>query len=75
VGGRRGEDAHAEHGDGAEEAGDGVGDLQVLLDLGDKRPHADELRPQGEGGEEEAPEQGNTATVPRGSRRRHGQRS
>ncbi len=51
-GGRR-EDAHAEHGDRAEQPGDRVRDAEVALDRRNQRPGADDLRAQCQRDQEE----------------------
>ena len=56
VGGDRREEPHAEHRDRAEQPDERVRRVEVVLDVVDQRPDADDLRPQRERGEEEAGE-------------------
>ena len=66
VGGHRREQPHAQHRDRPEKADQGMRRAGVLLDLIDQRPDADDLRAQGEGGEEQPGKRG----VPRPVRQR-----
>ena len=68
VSGHRREQAHAEHRDRAEQTDDGMRRVEVVLDLRDQRPDADDLGSEREGGEEEGGERRALLLSPSGSR-------
>ena len=63
VRGDGGEEPHAEHRDGAEQPDEGVRRVEIVLDLVDQRPDADDLGPQRQGGEKQPRERGGPRAV------------